>query len=147
MKKTLIVIIVGFVMLAFSGFLCASEPSVLGVWSVPGLTGAEKNKEKWQLEIYEKDGRLEGRYVKLSTMPEDSICRTCREERQNQPLMGMVILWDLKREARNVYKGRVYDVEKGKDYRCTVSLPKADILKVEACTLVVCNSHYWTRVK
>ncbi|MFO7569546.1 MAG: DUF2147 domain-containing protein [Smithellaceae bacterium] len=147
MKKMFIFSVTVFVMLALSGALQAADPSIIGVWSVPGLQGAEKNKEKWQIEISEQNGRLEGKYVKLSTMPADALCTTCKKERKDKPLMGMVILSDMEKEANNYYKARVYDVEKGKDYRCTVSLAKPDILKVEACVLFICNSHYWTRVK
>ena len=147
MNKPFIIALTGVFMLLLSGFSCAAEPSIVGVWSVPGIKGAEKNKEKWQVEIYEKDGAIEGKYVKLSTMPQDAVCKTCKKEREGQPLLGMVILYDTKRQAKNVYKGKVYDVDNGKSYSCTISLRKPDILEVEACILFICSSHYWTRVK
>ncbi len=148
MKKLFVLAWIGFFFLLVSGVSYAAEPSVLGVWSVPGIKGAEKSKEKWQLEIYEKDGTIEGKYVKLSTLPQDAVCKKCKKEREGQPLLGMVILYDMKRQAKNVYKGKVYDVEQGKSFSCTVSLRKPDMLEVQACWLFsICESYAWTRVK
>ncbi len=61
--------------------------------------------------------------------------------------MGMLILWDLKKEAGRYVGGKVYDVDEGKEYKCTLTQISPDKLKVTACLLFLCESHYWTRVK
>jgi len=47
------------------------------------------------IEIADKNGELEGRIAELADGPADAVCWNCVGERKNQPLAGMVILWDV----------------------------------------------------
>lgn len=148
MKKTFVFVVTAFLLFALSGFLQAAEPSIVGVWSVPLLKGKDKGKEGSHVEIYEKDGVYYGKIVKLTTVPANALCTTCKKDRENKPLMGMLILWNFKKEAGRYAEGRVYAVEEGKEYKCTLTLMSPDKLQVTACLVFgICQSHYWTRVK
>lgn len=147
MKKTLVFMTAVFMLLAFSGGSPAADPSINGVWSLPILKGKDKGKERSQVEIFEKDGVYFGKIVKLSTVPADALCTKCTKDRKDKPLMGMLILWDLKREAGRYAEGKIYDVEEGKEYKCSMTLMSPDKLKVTASLLFLSESHYWTRVK
>jgi uncharacterized protein (DUF2147 family) len=125
----------------------AADPSIVGIWSVPILKGKDKGKERSNVEIFQKDGIYYGKIVKLSTVPANTLCKTCKGDRKDKPLMGMLLLWDLKKEAGQYVQGKIYEVEEGKEYKCSMMLSTPDKLKVTACVLFLCESHYWTRVK
>jgi uncharacterized protein (DUF2147 family) len=148
MKKTILLLtaIIFFITCSVIGW--AAEPSIVGVWSMPVLKGKDQGKERLQVEIYEKDGTYLGKIVKAHPgSPAKALCTTCKKDRKDKPLMGMVILRDLKKEAGRYVDGKVYDVDEGKEYKCSVSLASPQKLKVTACLLFICDSHYWTRVK
>lgn len=149
MKKALILLTVFVVCLAFSVTGWAADASITGVWSMPILKGKDKGKERLQVEIFEKNGAYYGKIVKLAPgVPANALCTKCTKDRKDKPLMGMLVLWDLKKEAGRYAEGTVYDVDEGKDYRCSATLASQDKLKITACILsVICDSHYWTRVK
>ena len=125
----------------------AADPSITGVWSLPILKGKDKGKERSHVEIFEKDGVYYGKIVKLTTVSADALCTTCKKERKDKPLMGMLILWHLKKEAGRYVAGKIYDVEAGKEYKCSIVQSTPDRLKITASLLFLSESHYWTRVK
>lgn len=125
----------------------AADPSITGVWSLPILKGKDKGKERSHVEIFEKDGVYYGKIVKLTTVSADALCTTCKKERKDKPLMGMLILWNLKKEAGRYVAGKIYDVEAGKEYKCSIVQSTPDRLKITASLLFLSESHYWTRVK
>jgi uncharacterized protein (DUF2147 family) len=147
MKKIFLFAVVLLTVFAFSGLLQAADP-IVGVWSVPTLKGKDKGKERFQVEIFEKDGVYSGKIIKLTTVPANTLCTKCKKERKDKPLMGMLILWDLKKEAGRYVEGKIYEVQEGSDYKCSLALITPDKIKVTACLkLFLCESHYWTRVK
>jgi uncharacterized protein (DUF2147 family) len=147
-KKAIIISIVFIFCMAFSAAGFAADPSVTGVWSLPTLKGKDKGKERSQVEIFEKDGTYYGKIVKLAPgTPADALCTTCKKERKDKPLMGMLVVWDMKKEAGRYAEGKIYDVDEGKDYKSSMALMSPDKLKITACLLFICESHYWTRVK
>jgi uncharacterized protein (DUF2147 family) len=148
MKKIIIISIAVIFCMAFSTAGFAADPSITGIWSLPFLKGKDKGKERSQVEIFEKNGVFYGKIVKLRPgVPADAICTKCTKERQDKPLLGMLVLWDLKKEAGRYAEGKIYDVEEGKEYKCTMTLMSPERLKVTACLLFLCESHYWTKVK
>ena len=146
MKKTFVFVVALVTIFIFSGLLQAAD-SIVGVWSQPILKGKDKGKERSHVEIFEKDGVYYGKIVKLTTVSANALCTTCKQERKDKPLMGMLILWDLKKEAGRYVEGKIYDVEEGKEYKCSLAQITPDRLKVTASVLFLSESHYWTRVK
>lgn len=147
MKKMFVFILTGFLLVAFSGWSQAADPSIVGVWSMPILKGKDKGKERAHVEIFEKERVYYGKIVKLTIVPANALCAKCKKERKDMPLMGMLILSDLKKEAGRYAQGKVYDFEEGTEYKCSLSQVAPDRLKVTACLTFLCESHYWTRVK
>jgi len=146
MKKMFVFVIALFMVFAFSGFLQAAD-SITGAWSLPVLKGKDKGKEHFQVEIFEKDRVYYGKIIKLTALPENALCTKCKKERKDKPLMGMLILWGLKKEAGRYVEGKIYDVEAGKEYKCSIVQITPDRLKITASVLFLSESHYWTRVK
>ena len=147
MKKIMMALMTLLLMASFLPAGHAADPSIAGVWSVPILKGKDKGKERSQVEIFEKDGVYYGKIVKLTSVPENALCTKCKKERKDKPLMGMLILWNLKKEAGRYVAGKIYDVEAGKEYKCSIAQITPDRLKITASLLFLSESHYWTRVK
>ncbi|HPI51598.1 MAG TPA: DUF2147 domain-containing protein [Smithellaceae bacterium] len=147
MKKILIAFLALLLVASFLPAGHAADPSIAGVWSLPVLKGKDKGKERFQVEIFEKDGVYYGKIVKLTSLPENALCTKCKKERKDKPLMGMLMLWNLKKEAGRYVEGKIYDVEAGKEYKCSIVQITPDRLKITASVLFLSESHYWTRVK
>ncbi|MEN6469719.1 MAG: DUF2147 domain-containing protein [Smithella sp.] len=147
MKKTFIFILAAFTLFAFSGLLQAADPSIAGVWSMPILKGKDKGQERLNVEIFEKDGAFYGRIVKISNAPANAVCTKCKDDKKDKPLMGMQVLRNLKKEAGRYVGGKIYDVDEGREYKCSLVLISPDKLQVTATFLFFSESHYWTRVK
>ena len=70
--------------------LTAYSQSPVGTWkTIDDETGEEKS----YVEIYEEDGKLYGKIVRLLQVAEDTTCDKCTGDKKDQPLMGMQILW------------------------------------------------------
>ncbi|MBP7231660.1 MAG: DUF2147 domain-containing protein [Syntrophaceae bacterium] len=147
MKKALIFGIAIFMVVAFSGIAPAEDPSIVGIWSMPALKGKDKGKERAQVEIFAKDGVYYGKIVRLSLLPANALCRGCKDEKQNKPLLGMQILENLKKEAGRYVEGKICDFDEGKEYKCMLTQITPDKLMVTASWFGFKESHYWTRIK
>lgn len=127
--------------------ICLSaQPTPIGIWkTVDDNTGEARS----HLEIYEQQGKLHGKLVKLLTADPDTVCDQCTGEKKDQPLMNMVILWDLKPHKDYWSYGRILDPENGKTYKCSVWLDGQDKLKVRGYIGVSAlgRTQEWDRVK
>lgn len=123
-----------------------AQGSPIGVWkTIDDETGQPKS----HLEIYEKDGKFHGKIVKLLQVSEDETCDLCPDERKDQPLMGMVVLWDLEPYSDYWSYGRILDPNNGKIYKCSIWLDGEDKLKVRGYIGVSAlgRTQEWFRIK
>jgi uncharacterized protein (DUF2147 family) len=75
--------------------------------------------------ISEANGVLTGRVETVFAPPAPSanpLCDLCPGELKGQPVVGMRVLWDMKKEGGEYTGGRVLDPEHGKIYRGKVRL-------------------------
>jgi uncharacterized protein (DUF2147 family) len=93
----------------------------------------KSGKPKSIIEIYSVENVLEGKIIQLLDPDSSSICKKCKGERANKPLVGMVILWGVT-EAENKKSwggGEILDPKKGKTYSVKLtSKNSGDELKV-----------------
>jgi len=99
--------------------LAVRAQSVLGTWKT---VDDRDKKEKSHVEIYEQNGVVFGKISKLLKDNPDKICDRCKGSRKDQPLLGMVVMEDLKQSEQYFEDGRVYDPVTGHDYKCSIWL-------------------------
>jgi uncharacterized protein (DUF2147 family) len=110
--------------------VCFSQ-TVIGTWkTIDDATG----KPKSLVEIYEQNGKLYGKVIKLFREPNEEqnpICDKCDDYRKNQPVMGMVIISDMQLIDGYYQKGTICDPKNGKVYKCELWLKAGDNNKLE----------------
>jgi len=74
------------------------------------------------VQIYMQGGRLFGR-IEVSLDPNaKKICDKCKDERQDQAIVGMVIMRGLSLDGGEYSGGDILDPDNGKVYRCKLRL-------------------------
>jgi len=75
------------------------------------------------VRIYQQDGALFGR-IEDSFGPGEgeARCEACTDERKNQPIVGLLIIRNLKPDKDNFDGGDILDPETGSVYRCTLHI-------------------------
>ncbi|MGQ0734169.1 MAG: DUF2147 domain-containing protein [Acidobacteriota bacterium] len=70
--------------------------------------------------ISEVDGELQGRVARVFSPPapsENPKCEACTGDRRNQPIVGMLIMWGMKKNGNEYTGGRLFDPKVDKEYR------------------------------
>lgn len=120
MKAMKLVLAILMVMLAGGALADTSSPA--GVWkSIDDKT----KKERSIIRITEVDGEFKGVVEKLFDQPGDDpahLCKECKGERKDKPIVGMTILWGLKKDGDIWAGGEILDPHNGKTYRCKMTL-------------------------
>ena len=75
--------------------------------------------------IEEKQGELSGRIEQIYSRPGDDtqqLCEQCEGARKNQPIIGMVFLWGLRKQGDAYSGGEILDPDSGKIYQAKLTL-------------------------
>jgi len=110
------------IVLSWSASAALAAESPVGRWKT---IDDETNKEKSIIEVYESGGRLYGKIVQLLQEKDGGagkLCTKCTGSDSNMPLIGMVILKDLKKEDDEYTGGTIMDPNNGKTYKCKMEL-------------------------
>ncbi len=98
----------------------ASAPSPLGDWkTIDDKTG----RPRAIVRVYEQGGRLFAK-IERSFTPgaQDRVCGVCKDERKNQPIIGLVIIRNMRFEDGEYTGGDILDPESGTVYSCKLRL-------------------------
>ena len=134
---------------AEAGSESASRNSPVGRWkTVDDATG----KAKSIVTIWEQNGKLYGKVQQLldPATPDypNPRCDDCPGEQKGRPVVGLRILWDMKKDGDGWSGGMILDPETGKTYRCLLSLADGGKkLKVRGYLglSVLGRTQYWQR--
>ena len=131
-------------LVCFSIISCSSQ--VTGLWST--YDDAD-GKEKSVVEIYEQQGKLFGKVVRLNPAVKNPNCVKCTGELKDKPIAGMVIIKDLTKTENGGKDGKVLDPNNGKVYSCYLELIEPDKLKLRGYIGAAAfgRTQYWYRSK
>ena len=122
-----------FLSFAVLGLFCIctlkAQNSPFGVWkSIDDKTGEAKSN----VEVYQKNGKLYGKVIKILTDKPNAKCDDCKGDKKDQPVQGMVIIEGLQESAGTWKNGTILDPENGNVYGCVIWLEegKPNELKV-----------------
>src|SRR5262249_42739012 len=103
---------VAFIAMMFPAqIVAAAAPGPVGTWKT---IDDDTHEVKAWVAIEEHDGALSGRIVKLLRKPGEDpapVCAKCKDERHNQPVLGMTILWNMHRDGEVWDGGEILDPE------------------------------------
>lgn len=136
-------------LLVFFELTVLHSQTVTGKWKmVDDKTGDARSV----VEIYEQDGKLYGRILRLLN-PEkrNAICKKCEDYRKDQKVEGMLVIEDLVQddsEEHTYHKGRILNPDSGEFYRCKIWLDKdnSDKLYVRGYMAMFYRTQTWYRV-
>jgi uncharacterized protein (DUF2147 family) len=98
------------------------DPSPVGLWKT---VSDDTGEPKAFVRIWAEGGKLSGKVEKLIVKPGEDPhrrCEQCPGEKQNKPIVGMTILWDLTRDGESWAGGYILDPDNGKTYQCRLKV-------------------------
>lgn len=118
----------------------------VGVWKT---IDDETKEAKSHVEIYEVDGKLHGKVVKLLRDASTTVCENCSGAKKDQPIEGMEILTSLEKYKDYWSYGKILDPANGKTYKCSAWLEGTDQLKLRGYIGISAlgRNQTWHRVK
>ena len=112
---------------------------------------AQDIKGKWlteagdaQVEIYESNGKMNGKIVWLEKGPDTKDVHNKDEKLRSRKLMGVNILSGLTKKEDKWEGGRIYNPKNGKNYKCAIWLD-GDKLKVRGYIGFLYETQTWKR--
>lgn len=142
MKKTIIT-----VLLMVCAVMTGTAQDVFGKWkTIDDETGEAKSI----VEIYQQNGKVYGKVIEiLNPDKKDAKCVDCPGDAKGKPILGLVLLKNLKKDGSEYSGGTILDPNNGKEYKCYITLENSDKLKVRGYIgfSLLGRSQYWHRVK
>lgn len=121
--------------------------TIFGKWkTIDDATG----KPKSVVEIFEQNGKVFGKVVQLFREPNEDqypVCSECEDDRKGQPVMGMVIIRDMKLKDGFYQEGTICDPKNGQVYDCEFWLDEGGAkLKVRGYWGFIYRTQTWLRM-
>lgn len=102
-------------LIAPTAIYAAAPQSPLGLWKTYDLHHTPRSIVKISMQ----NGKLVGTIVKSLT---NDVCKDCSGYWQNKSVVGMPIIWGLKKSGDTWENGYVLNVDNGKTYRCYLNV-------------------------
>jgi uncharacterized protein (DUF2147 family) len=108
-------ILFSLIIVCFS--LIAKGQSPIGIWKNIDDTDG---KEKSHIQIYESNGKLRAKVIKLLPAATITKCDACKGANKGKSIVGMDILWNMSKVKDGLYdNGEILDPKSGKIYDCS----------------------------
>lgn len=108
-------------LLSFILLNSAYASDIIGKWQT--IDDASKQPKSVVEIVQDSKGSYTGKIVKLYPVPgkdPNPLCQTCPGPLKGQPIIGMQIINDLKKEGESFTGGTILDPVSGKTYKCTL---------------------------
>jgi uncharacterized protein (DUF2147 family) len=98
----------------------AADATPVGIWRTIDDT---TKQPKSIVEIVEVNGELTGKVKQIlqSDKGPNPVCDDCEGERKGQPVLGMTIIWGMKKDGDVWDGGTILDPNNGKTYGCKLT--------------------------
>lgn len=122
----------------------------IGLWKT---FDDQTRDEKSLVEIIVEDGKLTGKIDSLFLSPDEDqnpLCDECKGERKDEQIIGMTILWNLKKKNDKWSGGKILDPENGKIYGCKLEvIENGNKLKIRGFLglSLLGRTQYWEKVE
>ena len=114
---TLVIITLGFI---------SHGQSIIGQWET--FDDSTKDK-KAIIEIYKINNFFFAKIVESYVSEKNAVCDTCKGSQKGKPIIGLVIIENIKKDGDEFNGGTIIDPENGKTYKCYLELINKDKLK------------------
>ena len=126
-----------------------TSQNVLGVWKTKDSSTGE---ERALVEVYLDQNKIHAKIIKaLNPSIKNFTCLKCTGKNKGKPLVGMIILKDLKKsQSENIFtNGLALNPINGRFYSCDLKLINSKILRVRGYLGISLfgKSEYWQRVE
>ena len=124
----------------------AVMPDITGKWLA---VDEYENKPGSHIQLYERDGRIFGKIVKLFNLSADKRCEVCPGDLKDQLLINMVVLEKMLLKSGYYQGGKLLDPARGRWYDCEMWLKDGDpnTLVVRGYVGFYYKTQYWKRVE
>jgi uncharacterized protein (DUF2147 family) len=159
MKKIVFGVMICMLFVGFFSPVVKAEEPIIGTWVTVADQGKDKGKQTSYIEIFEKDGLYFGKITKLLLPPDadnpNNLCIKCKEDLKNKPMVGMVIVKNMKKTGKIDTKlgpefsgGTILDPDEGSTYKCLMWV-KGDVLTARGYIgfSLLGRSQEWSRLK
>tara|TARA_R110000850_G_scaffold83096_2_gene178448 strand:+ start:159 stop:578 length:420 start_codon:yes stop_codon:yes gene_type:complete len=101
--------------------------TIIGQWE----TYDDKTKEKKAIvDIYKENDMYFGKIIKTFIGPKNALCLKCEGSKKDEPMIGLVIMEDIKKNGDEFDDGTILDPETGDVYKCNLKLINKNKLEV-----------------
>lgn len=99
--------------LALSAFAAQAADPAIGLWTT---IDDETGKARSVVEVFEKDGELQGKIIEVIGEAESDVCTECEGELKDHPIVGLPFMWGLQKDGSKWDDGKILDPNNGKVY-------------------------------
>ncbi|MDH5379607.1 MAG: DUF2147 domain-containing protein [Cyclobacteriaceae bacterium] len=144
MKNLNLTLLALFILLTSGNVAFSQNKGVFGKWVT---IDDETNEKKSVVEIYERNGKVYGKIIKLYRKPgedPDPVCDDCDDDdpRYMKKIIGMEIMTDMEKDGDEYSDGEILKPDEGKVYDCTIWRDGAN-LKVRGYILFLYRTQMW----
>jgi uncharacterized protein (DUF2147 family) len=110
------------IVLVVSSLTAAQSVTPAGRWRT---VNDDTGKPESIVVITEVKGEMQGRVEQVFSPPAPNtnpMCDRCSPDRKGQPIVGMLIMWGMRKNGDEYTGGRLYDPNNGKTYRGKIRL-------------------------
>ncbi|WP_299779122.1 DUF2147 domain-containing protein [uncultured Formosa sp.] len=133
-----------FFLLLITLSITATGQTIIGQWET---YDDKTNEKKALIEISKTNDIYSAKIIDKYIGEKNSVCTACEGDKKNQPMIGLVIIEDIKKDDDEYSDGTILDPESGDVYSCYLKLVNNNKLKVRGFLGVSLfgRTQYWLR--